>query len=185
MRLSKGNRKNEVLISLPPTHPSEVQFETFAGISAQWKKLRLRIKWFPIDEDVEKPDLLEFMDKWTTGAGMFFDDIAPIRNRATPLSVFGTCFLRSSSSQQVCAFLRRENGKIQPKNTWEETLLDLFDGKWTKSSLSWSKDYTGTPTTFLQRKGQAIIVNGACLRRPSSQLDRSNCATVVLLLFPF
>ena len=70
-----------------------------------------------------------------TGADIFFGDIVPIRSGAAPLSVIGACFLGSSSSQQVCAFLRRENGVMQPKNTSEETLLDLFDRKWAKSSF--------------------------------------------------
>ena len=53
---------------------------------------------FLTEENGDRPNLLEFMDKWATDDNTFLDDKVPTGNRTTLLSVSGTRFPGSASS---------------------------------------------------------------------------------------
>lgn len=71
--------------------------ETCGEISSKWG-LRSRIEHFPTEGNADRPDLLEFSDKWMTDYNTFLDNKVPTGNRKALLSVFGTRFPNSATS---------------------------------------------------------------------------------------
>ena len=57
-------------------------------------RLRSRIKCSLTEENGERPNLLEFIDRWATDDNTFLDDKVPTGNRTALLSASGTTLLR-------------------------------------------------------------------------------------------
>ena len=119
--------------------------ETCGEISFKWG-LRSRIEHFPTEENADRPDLLEFIDKWMTDYNTFLDNKAPTGNRKALLSVFVTRFPNSATSS--AKLIVRVSAPFFDEKTGEHilrmprrVLLDLFQRKCVKCGRTWVKDH--------------------------------------------
>ena len=129
--------------------------ETYGQISSMGK-LRSKIERFLIEENGDKPDLLEFIDQWMTDANTFIDDKVPTGGKTALISVLGarSSMPSSSSTKQIikafAPFLNEKTGRYT-LDIPRKTLSSLFDGRCVKCGFIWSKNHRCSNMTFLKK----------------------------------